>query len=67
MKDISVVRVKQYCSKPVNVISVNGKPICTCRGKESTSKIIASLQGYDIPLGDIKFQKYIDGLREVEE
>ena len=63
MVEISVTRVKQYSSKPVNVISVDGKPVCTCRGKESTSKIVARLQGYDIPLGDIKFQKYIDGLR----
>lgn len=55
--DIEVVKVPQYSSKNVNVIMVNGKPFCTCRGKENTGKIIALLQGYNIELSDKRIER----------
>ena len=64
---IEVEKVKQFGSKPVNVIMVDGKPICTCRGAKNTSNIIAKLQGYNVKLSDQKIEKMIEkklGLNE---
>ena len=62
---IETYRVKQYSSKPVTVVIVDKKPICTVRGKQTLSKIISRLSGYDIPLSDKKIEREIDKLLEV--
>lgn len=58
--DIEIVKVPQYMSKNVNVIMVDGKPFCTCRGKETTSKVIARLQGYKMDLSDKRIERMAD-------
>lgn len=58
---ISVVRVPQFMSKKVNVIMVDGKPLCTCRGNFTTQSIIARLQGYDVEIKDGRILKLIEG------
>lgn len=47
-KKIKVYRVPQYLSKRVNVICVDGIPVCTARGKKITDRIVASLSGYEV-------------------
>lgn len=47
-KKVKVYRVPQYLSKRVNVICVDGVPVCTARGKKITDRIVASLSGYDV-------------------
>lgn len=58
--EIKVVRVPQYMSKKVNVIMVDGKPLCTCRGNRITQNIIARLQGYDVEVIDGRIKKLIE-------
>lgn len=58
--NIEIVKVPQYMSKNVNVIMVDGKPFCTCRGKETTSKVIARLQGYKMDLSDKRIERMAD-------
>lgn len=43
MKNITIHRVPQYMSKNVNVICVDGIPVCTARGNKTTSNIVAKL------------------------
>ena len=62
--EIKIVRVPQFMSKKVNVIVVDGKPLCTCRGDRTTQSIIARLQGYDVEIKDGRILKLIE---EVEE
>lgn len=57
---ITTYRVPQLMSKMITVICVNDKPICTVRGKKSTSDIIARLSGYDVPIIDGRIQRIID-------
>lgn len=52
MSEITIYRVPQYMSKKVNVICVDGIPVCTARGGKITSDIIAKLSGYDIEIKD---------------
>lgn len=47
-KKVKIYRVPQYLSKRVNVICVDGIPVCTARGKKITDRIVASLSGYDV-------------------
>lgn len=56
---VEVIRVPQYMSKKVNVIMVNGKPLCTCRGNYTTQTILAKLQGYDVDIKDGRIAKLI--------
>ena len=65
--NISVERVPQYMSKNVNVIMVDGKPFCTCRGKETTSKVIARLQGYKMDLSDKRIERMADNVNSVDK
>jgi hypothetical protein len=58
--EIKVVRVPQFMSKKVNVIMVDGKPLCTCRGNFTTQSIIARLQGYDVEIKDGRILKLIE-------
>lgn len=58
---VEVIRVPQYMSKKVNVIIVDGKPLCTCRGNYSTQTILAKLQGYDVDIKDRRIVKLIEG------
>lgn len=58
--EIEVVRVPQFMSKKVNVIMVDGKPLCTCRGNQITQNIIARLQGYDVEVIDGRIKKLIE-------
>lgn len=58
--NIEIVKVPQYMSKNVNVIMVDGKPFCTCRGKETTSKVITRLQGYKMDLSDKRIERMAD-------
>lgn len=58
--EIKVVRVPQYMSKKVNVIMVDGKPLCTCRENRITQNIIARLQGYDVEVIDGRIKKLIE-------
>ena len=59
---IEVIRVPQYMSKKVNVIIVDGKPLCTCRGNYTTQTILAKLQGYDVDIKDGRIAKLIEGI-----
>lgn len=58
--EIKVIRVPQFMSKKVNVIMVDGKPLCTCRGNFTTQSIIARLQGYDVEIKDGRILKLIE-------
>lgn len=60
MSEIKVYRVPQYMSKRVNVICVDGVPVCTARGKKTTSDIVAKLSGYDVEIGDGRISKLIE-------
>ena len=60
MSEIKVYRVPQYMSKRVNVICVDGIPVCTARGKKTTSDIVAKLSGYDVGIKDGRISKLID-------
>lgn len=62
--NIKIYRVPQYSSKMINVICVNEKPICTVRGKKSTSDIISKLSGYDIRVIDGRIEKLINKMKE---
>lgn len=62
--NINVIRVPQYMSKKVNVIMVDGQPLCTCRGNYTTQLVIAKLQGYDVDVKDGKINKLIMSLME---
>lgn len=59
---IEVVRVPQYMSKKVNVIMVDEKPLCTCRGDVTTQSVIAKLQGYDTEIKDGRIERLIKGV-----
>ncbi len=58
--EIKVVRVPQFMSKNVNVIMVDGNPLCTCRGNRTTQSIVAKLQGYDVEIKDGRILKLIE-------
>jgi hypothetical protein len=62
--EIKVIRVPQFMSKKVNVIMVDGKPLCTCRGNFTTQSIIARLQGYDVEIKDGRILKLIESEKE---
>lgn len=47
-KKVKIYRVPQYLSKRVNVICVDGIPVCTARSKKITDRIVALLSGYDV-------------------
>lgn len=61
---VEVIRVPQYMSKKVNVIIVDGKPLCTCRGNYTTQTILAKLQGYDVDIKDGRIVKRIERVVE---
>ena len=63
---IQVVRVPQYMSKKVNIIMVNGKPLCTCRGNRITQSILAKLQGYGTDIKDGRIDRIINDVIEEE-
>ena len=62
--EIKVIRVPQFMSKKVNVIMVDGKPLCTCRGNFTTQSMIARLQGYDVEIKDGRILKLIESEKE---
>lgn len=62
--NIQTYRVKQYNSKPTNVICIDGKPIVSVRGKEMTGKILAYLSGYDVELIDKAVKRILDKVKE---
>lgn len=64
---IQVVRVPQYMSKKVNIIMVNGKPLCTCRGNRITQSILAKLQGYGTDIKDGRIDRIINTVIEEED
>lgn len=57
--EINVYRVPQLMSKRINVITVDGIPFCTVRGKKSTSDIVAKLSGYDVSICDGRIDKMV--------
>ena len=57
MSKVTVYRVPQYMSKKVNVICVDGVPVCTARGNETTSDIVSKLSGYDVMINDGRINK----------
>ena len=59
MSEIKVYKVPQYMSKNVNVICVDGVPVCTVRGNKITSDIVAKLSGYDIEIKDGKINRLV--------
>ena len=61
---ITTFKVPQYSAKSVYVIMVDDKPFCTCRGKETVSKIVSALNGYDVKLDDGRLLKRIKELKE---
>lgn len=58
--NITTYRVKQYSSRNVTVICVDGKPFCTARGNNTIANIIGRLNGYDTPLSDERLKREID-------
>lgn len=64
INDIKVHKVPQFMSKNVNVITYKGIPVCTVRGKKSTSDIVTKLSGYDIKIIDGRIDKIIEKLKE---
>lgn len=66
INDIKVHKVPQFMSKNVNVITYKDIPICTARGKKTTSEIIAKLIGYDIEILDGRINKKIEKLKGEE-
>ena len=46
-------------SKKVNVICVDGVPVCTARGNKTTSDIVAKLNGYDIEIKDGRIDRIV--------
>ncbi len=64
---IQVVEVPQYMSKKVNVIMINGKPLCTCRGNRITQSILAKIQGYGTDIKDERINKLVSAAIEREE
>ena len=46
-------------SKKVNVICVDGVPVCTVRGNKITSDIVAKLSGYDIEIKDGRIDQLV--------
>ena len=75
MSKVTVYKVPQYMSNKVNVICVDGIPVCTARGNKTTSDIVAKLSGYDIEIKDgridllvgILAQQLADNLRKAED
>lgn len=65
--DIKIIKVPQFMSKKVNVICVNGTPICTARGGKTTSDIIAKLQGYEITVKDGRLNRLIEKILNEQE
>ena len=57
MGEVTLYKVPQYMSKKVNVICVDGIPVCTARGNKTTSDIVAKLSGYDIEILDGRINK----------
>lgn len=57
---IETFRVRQYSSKKVTVICVDGKPFCTARGKNTIAKIIQRLNGFNADLIDKALESEID-------
>lgn len=57
---IETYRVRQYSSRKVTVICVDGKPFCTARGNNSIAKIIQRLNGMDADLNDKALESEID-------
>ena len=66
MSDVKIYRVPQFMSKRVNVICVDGVPVCTVRGKKSTSDIIAKLSGYDVNICDGRINKISNRINKEE-
>lgn len=57
---IETFRVRQYSSRKVTVICVDGKPFCTARGKNCIAKIIQRLNGFNADLNDKALEAEID-------
>lgn len=60
MIEVTIYRVPQYMSKRVNVICVDGIPVCTARGSKTTSDIVAKLSGYDVKIKDGRINRLIE-------
>lgn len=60
---ITTYRVPQLMSKRITVLCVDGRPICTVRGKEALAKMITRLNGYDVSCGDGRIDKVIDEVK----
>lgn len=58
--NIQIVKIPLYNSKRISIIMVDGKPICACRGKQTTAKIITGLQGYPVELHDGRIMREIN-------
>lgn len=54
-------------SKKINVICVDGVPICTVRGKKSTSEVIAKLSGCENSISDGRINKVVEELLHRKE
>ena len=57
MSEITIHRVPLYMSKNVNVICVDGIPVCATRGNTATSNIVAKLIGCDVEFKDRRINK----------
>lgn len=64
MSELKVYKVPQFMSKSVNVICVDGIPVCTARGKKTTSDIITRLSGYDVAITDGRIRKIADQINK---
>ena len=57
MSEITIHRVPLYMSKNVNVICVDGIPVCATRGNTAISNIVAKLIGCDVEIKDRRINK----------
>ena len=60
--EITTYRVKQYSSKMIFVVCVEGIPFCTVRGKNALNRIIQRLNGIDVQFEDKRIEFECDKL-----
>ena len=66
--NITTYRVKQYNSTYKTVICVDDKPLCIVDGcKQTVSKIMAYLNGYDVIISDNNIKRVLDHHRSEEQ
>lgn len=57
---INTYRIKQFAARPITVVTVDGVPVVSARGKKTISDIISYLEGYDVNITDGKIKRALD-------